>query len=277
MLRRPPRPRSRDRCWVLGRGARRSTANALRSESLRWLATSRRQRPQGRVSSPVNVSIMRNFSGAEAIQENHMDVGDKNRYWRPAVLVLICLLHGALIIVLLRAKPAYKSVRASELLVTIYLINAGPRRVPLPRLETRVTSRGLGIERMRVLPPESLSISAQSPSSPDYPTPATPPAVDWLAEAQRSAAEVVSRTAPDRAAATQSPPTRIAPWDPHSQSLETTGHGLKLQLIDPCFSDLDLGQTVYGAEARLQLGCTLGRRPARGDLFDSLTKPQPNK
>ena len=65
-----------------------------------------------------------------------------------------------------------------------------------------------------------------------------------------------------------------APWDPHAQNVETTGHGLKLRMIDPCFSDLDLGQTVYGAEARLQLGCSLGKKPARGDLFDSLARPR---
>lgn len=103
----------------------------------------------------------------------------------------------------------------------------------------------------------------------------TPPIVDWLAEAQRSAADIVGRNAPDKAEATS--PARIAPWDPHPQALETTGHGLKLRIIDPCFADVDLGQTVYGSEARLQLGCTLGKKPARGDLFDSISKPRPHE
>ena len=76
--------------------------------------------------------------------------------------------------------------------------------------------------------------------------------------------------------------TGLGPWDPHPHLLETTGHGLKLRIpvpkvlriIDHCFSYIDLGQTPYGAEGRLQLGCVLKKEPARGDLFDSLRKSQ---
>jgi hypothetical protein len=101
-----------------------------------------------------------------------------------------------------------------------------------------------------------------------------PPVIDWLAEAQRSTAEIMGRAEPERPAVTPSTPTGIAPWDSHSQRLEATGHGLKFRIIDRCFADLDLGQTVYGPEERLQLGCDLKKKPARGDLFDFLRKTQ---
>jgi hypothetical protein len=218
--------------------------------------------------------IRRNFRTEATVESGYMDVGDKNRHFRPAVLVVVCLLHGGLIIVLLRAKPTYKPPRASEL--TIYLVNPVSRDTPLQPLKRRVTPHRSS-EIGRVLRPESLRPSAETAPSLEEQTPATPPAIDWLAEAQRSAAEIVGRAAPDRATFAPSSPTGVAPWDPHPERLEATGHGLKLRIIGPCFSDLDLGQTVYGAEARLQLGCTLGKRRARGDLFDSIVNPRPDK
>jgi hypothetical protein len=131
----------------------------------------------------------------------------------------------------------------------------------------------LGMEPIPAVPPESSAITIQP--APEDDASSAPATVDWLAEAQRSATDIVGRSAPDKAGATS--PPRITPWDPHPQALETTGHGLKLRIIDPCFADLDLGQTVYGSEARMQLGCTLGKKPARGDLFDSISKPRPNE
>jgi len=125
------------------------------------------------------------------------------------------------------------------------------------------------------MPPESSAITMDRESAPESDKPAMPPTVDWVAEAQRSAADVVGRNFPETAQGTT--PTPTAPWDPHPRALETTGHGVKLRIVDPCFADVDLGQTVYGSEARLQLGCTLGKKPARGDLFDSISKPQPKE
>jgi len=191
-------------------------------------------------------------------------------------MVVICFLHGALIIALLRAKPGYKTVRASELLATVYFINPEPRRVSLPSIPPRLALRSLDVERIPALPPASLPTPTEPMPALNDSMPATPPPVDWLSEAQRSAADIVGRNAPDKAPASAPSLGPIAPWDPHPRGLETTGHGLKLRIIDPCYSDLDLGQTVYGAEARLQLGCTFGKKSARGDLFDSISKPRLN-
>jgi hypothetical protein len=206
-----------------------------------------------------------------------MHVRSNNRYWRPAVMVVICFLHGVLIIVLLRAKPTYKTVLALEIFATIYFINPEPHRVPLSSLRPRVTPRFQDTERIRASPLESLPNSDEPRPMIDNSISATSSSVDWLAEAHRSAADIVGRTITDKSAATIHSPPHIAPWDPHPKGLETTGHGLKLRIIDPCFADVDLGQTVYGSEARLQLGCTLGKKPARGDLFDSIAKPRPNE
>jgi hypothetical protein len=186
---------------------------------------------------------------------------------RPAVLVVICVLHASLIIVLVRAKLTYALSRTSESITTIYFISPESRHTRLPPVENSLIPHRLSIEPPRPSLPESLPPSAEAESPLDIPA---PPAIDWLAEAQRSTAEIMGRAGPERPPS----PTGIAPWDPHSQRLEATGHGLKFRIIDRCFADVDLGQTVYGPEERLQLGCDLKKKPARGDLFDSLRKPQ---
>jgi hypothetical protein len=207
---------------------------------------------------------------------SHMEVAvGKNRYWRTAVMAVICIIHGALIVVLLRAKPAYLTAPAPALLATVFFIDPEPRRVLVPSISSRLAPRSLDMEPFPALPPESSAITMERGPAPEDDKPSTPPTIDWLAEAHRSAAGIVGGNAPDKAGATS--PPRIAPWDPHPQALETTGHGLKLRIIDPCFADVDLGQTVYGSEARLQLGCTLGKKAPRGDIFDSISKPRPNE
>jgi len=77
--------------------------------------------------------IRRNFRTEATVESGYMDVGEKNRHFRPAVLVVVCFLHSGLIVVLLRAKPTYKPLRASEL--TIYLINPVSHDKPLQSLE----------------------------------------------------------------------------------------------------------------------------------------------
>ena len=216
-----------------------------------------------------------NFPMGDAVERNDMEVVGKNRSWRPAVMAVVCILHGSLIIVLLRVKPAYKAVLAPELLTTIFFINPEPRRVIVPAISSHLVPRSSDIGHIPAPPPESSAITIERGPVPDDYKSSQPPTVDWVAEAQRSAADIVSRNAHDKAVATS--PAPIAPWDPHPQALETTGHGVKLRIIDPCFADVDLGQTVYGSEARLQLGCTLGKKPAKGDLFDSISKPPPKE
>ncbi len=44
--------------------------------------------------------------------------------------------------------------------------------------------------------------------------------------------------------------------------------------MDDCFVAMDLGhEQTTGQWDKLQLKCAFGKRPARGDLFDSLRNP----
>lgn len=189
-------------------------------------------------------------------------------------MAVICMLHGALIVVTLRDKPAYKTPRAPKLHSTIFFFNPEPRRAA-PPISSRLVPRSLEMEPIHSVPPEFSAIAIGRTPAPETYRPSPPPTVDWVLEAQQSAADIAGRYSSDKPGAT-SPPS-IAPWDAHPNALETTGHGVKLRISDLCFADVDLGQTVYGSEARLQWGCTLGKKPARGDLFDSISKSQSSK
>jgi hypothetical protein len=208
-----------------------------------------------------------------------MEVRRNNRYLRPAVLIVICLLHGSLIVILVRAK---KLKQTSEPMATIYLIIPELSLSPLPHIENSLSPHLLSAEPPALLRPELPTPSTETASPSGFQAPA---AIDWLAEAQRSAADIADHEEPDRTAGAPSSPAGSAPWDPHAHLLEPTGHGLKLRIpvriplkiIDHCFSGIDLGQTPYGPEERLQMGCALRKQPARGDLFDSLRKGQPKE
>jgi hypothetical protein len=231
----------------------------------------------------------RNYSSQLTVESKYMGVRYNNRYLRPAVLIVICLLHGGLIIVLVRAKTLQ---RTSEPVSTIYLILPEASRAPLPRIENSFAPHTLRIEPPRFLRPELPSSNAEATS----PIQAAP--IDWLAEAQHSAVDIADREAPNQASVTPSLPAGSAPWDPHPHLLESTGHGLKFRIpfevptkvIDHCFieltqpnldpSNLDPTnpvQTPPTPEQRLQIGCALRKQPARGDLFDSLRKEQPKR
>jgi hypothetical protein len=216
-----------------------------------------------------------------------MGVRDNNRYLRSAVLIVICLVHGSLIFVLVRAKTLR---RTSEPVATIVLISPEASLKPLPRIENSFAPNPLRIEPPRLLRPELSPPNAEATSPLSL---QAPPSVDWLAEAQRSAADIADREETNLAAVTPSIPASSAPWDPHPHLLESTGHGLKLRIpvsiptkiIDHCFIELSQAnldptnpdQTPPTPEQRLQIGCALKKQPARGDLFDSLRKGQPKE
>jgi hypothetical protein len=219
-----------------------------------------------------------------------MEVRGNNRYLRPTVLIVICLLHGSLIVVLVHTKTLK---RTSEPMATIYLIIPEASLKSQHRIENALPPQH--VELPRLLRPELSppNTEATSPLSVQ-----APPTVDWLAEAQRSAADFADREAPNLAAVAPSLPAGSAPWDPHAHLLESTGHGLKLRIpvgistkiIDHCFIELSQpnldpinldpsnpGQTPPTPEQRLQIGCALKKQPARGDLFDSLRKQRPKE
>jgi hypothetical protein len=220
-----------------------------------------------------------------------MGVRGNNRYLRPAVLIVICLLHGSLIIVLVRTKTLS---RTSEPVSTIYLIIPEASHTALTRIDNPFAPELLRVEPPRLLRPELSPPNAEATSPLDI---QAPPTVDWLAEAQRSAAGIADREESHLAAVAPSIPAS-APWDPHPHLLESTGHGLKLRIpfaiptniIDHCFIELSQpnldptnldptnpDQTPPTPEQRLQIGCALKKQPARGDLFDSLREGQPKE
>ena len=211
-----------------------------------------------------------------------MDVHNRRAYLRPAVLILVLLLHGSLIFVLLRSKPAHRTKQASELLSTIFFIQSEPRPTILSPETSLAMRRPAKDLTLHLLPAPSIpSVDTASPL--DNETSAAP--IDWLSEAQRSAADIAERSKQGGENGPITPSNGSAPWDAHPNLLEATGHGLKLRIpvripldfIDHCFSDIDLGQTPYGPEERLQLGCALRKQPPRGNLFDSLRNQRPEE
>ena len=212
-----------------------------------------------------------------------MGVRDQRSGVRAAVIAVVLLLHGSVLLVLLRMKSADAARSASAPLLLLLI---GPEhRVALPVVETPGTARP---SRSALEPhrhPDSATPGGEKNKMLEEPGSAAEATIDWSAEAAHSAADIAEREGLDPSTLDSTTPVNPAPWDPHPHLLESTGHGLKLRIpvkipwkiIDHCYSDIDLGQTAYGPEERLQLGCALKKQPARGDLFESLRKPQPTK
>jgi hypothetical protein len=206
-----------------------------------------------------------------------MDVCDRPIYPRLAVLLVLILAHGGLILVFQREKPAH-TARSASLEVPMILFFIDPSPPPPPETE-RIPHRPISNlthpsqPKTVISPPEPISPAENAPST-------APAAVDWLMEAQRSAAEITSRQNSGRAAEAPDAPHAPAPWDSRPL-LESTGHGMKIRIpvdipgdiIDHCFGNTDVAHDQTGQTERLQLGCAFGKRPVRGDLFDSLRKP----
>ena len=209
-----------------------------------------------------------------------MDVHNRPIYRRTVVLILLYLSHSSLVLVFLREKPARRDSPASpEVPATIFFNNPQPR-LPLPPPETsRIPHQPTRNLQHRLRPDAAISSLDTTTPAEDQGSAASPP-VDWLAEGHRSASEIASRGEPGQAAQSPPSPTASAPWDLRPL-LESTGHGLKLRipveipgnLIDHCFGNMDLGHDQTGHWERYQLGCAFRKRPARGDLFDSLREP----
>jgi len=206
-----------------------------------------------------------------------MDVYNKPIYPRLAALFVLLLLHGGLILVFLRERPAYREQSGAPEVPTIIFFIDSQAGLPLPPPESSRISRRPTGKRQNRSGTEAAISSLDTTAPAENQGPAAPPPVDWLAEARRSAAEIASRGESDRAAESPAAP---APWDLRPL-FESTGHGLKLRipveipgkLIDHCFGNMDLGHDLTGQWERYQLGCAFRKQPARGDLFDSLRKP----
>lgn len=206
-----------------------------------------------------------------------MDVHNRRIYLRSTVALVLFLLHGSLILVFLREKPAYRDHRESpEVAMTVFFFDPEPRPSFRPPETARIPQR----------PPKNLQHPDAGTSSLDttirseIQESAAPSSVDWLAEAHRSASGIIAHGQPGQATESPSSPSTTAPWDLRPL-LESTGHGLRARIpveipgkiIDHCFGNMDLGHDMTGTWERYQLGCAFRNQPARGDLFDSLRKP----
>ncbi len=141
-----------------------------------------------------------------------MDVHNRRTYLRPAVLIIVLLLHGSLILVLLRSKPPHRARSESELLSTIFFIQPETRPTILSP-ETALTSHRLTEDLALHLLPDSSIPSVDATSPLDNETSVAPQSVDWFSEAQRSAAEIAGREKQDGEEVPLSPPIGTAPWD----------------------------------------------------------------
>lgn len=206
-----------------------------------------------------------------------MDVHNRPIYSRLAVLLVLFLMHGGLVLIFLGEKPEYREQPESpEVPMTVFFIDSEPRAPP----EGSRISRRPTVKRQKRLSTDAAISSLDTTAPSENQGPATPPPVDWLAEAERSATEIAARGEAGRAAESPTSPPVAAPWDLRPL-LESTGHGLILRipleipgkLIDHCFGNMDLGHDLTGHWERYQLGCAFRKQPARGDLFDSLRKP----
>jgi hypothetical protein len=187
------------------------------------------------------------------------------------VLLVLFLLHGSLIFIFLREQPGYIDRTAlPEVLTTLFFVDPPARTPPsAPQAYRSSPKPSTPTSRLDITAPEEI----------EPPPPLSAP-VDWVAEAHQSAAEIAAREQPGTAVQTPPSPTNSAPWDARPL-LESTRHGLKLRIpveipgkwIDHCFGNLDVGHEQTGQWQKYQLGCAFGKRPARGDLFDSVRKP----
>ena len=212
---------------------------------------------------------------------DRMDVHNRRIYLRSTVALVLFLLHGSLILVFLREKPAHRDHQESpEVAMTVFFFDPEPR----PSLRPPETSRipqGPPKNLQHRLPPDAGISSLDTTVPSEIQESAAPPPVDWFAEAHRSASGIMAHGELGRAAESPSSSSATAPWDLRPL-LESTGHGLRVRIpveipgniIDHCFGNMDVGHDqTTGQWERYQLGCAFRKQPARGDLFDSLRKP----
>ena len=207
-----------------------------------------------------------------------MDVHNRRRiYLRSTLVLVLLLLHGSLVRVFLREKPAYGYHQESpEVAMTLFFLDPEPSPSLRPPETWRIPQRPRKSLQHR-LPPDAGISSLDTTVPAEIQESAAPPPVDWFAEAHRSTSGIIAHGKPGQAAQSPSSPGATAPWDLRPL-LESTGHGLRARIpveipgriIDHCFGNMDLGHDMTGTWERYQLGCAFRKQPARGDLFDSL-------
>ena len=200
----------------------------------------------------------------------------ENRCRRSVVLIVTCLLHGAIIFLLIHVRTENKSRIATEQPLTLFLLRPQTAIAIARPKQYRIERRSRKGQRYR--PDSETPLPGISAPPVDSRTSEDSRNIDWAGEAQRSAEEIASRSASgssnSAAAAAGS-----APWNSHPGRLESTPEGLKLRITDLCFALLQnwTHDPLLGAKGELQLNCNWEKPPARGDLFDPIRRPPSNK
>ena len=199
----------------------------------------------------------------------------ENQSRRSVVFIVTCVLHGAIIFVLIHVKTEDKSRKATDEPLTIFLVKPQPAvAIALPKqymIERRSRKRQeRGLDSETPLPDISVPLA-------DSQTAEEPANIDWTGEAQRSADDIASRTAPGSSTASVAT-AGSAPWDPHLKRLETTPEGVKLHIAGTCFALLHnwTHDPLLGTKGELQVNCSWKKPPPRGDLFESIRRPPPS-
>jgi hypothetical protein len=185
---------------------------------------------------------------------------------RSLAVVALAGVHLLVLLQLFSVRPPVRSVASVGLAVRFI-----PAPAPLPKHDLPPLPAPTQPERRapRVTPPAD-----ETTNSPSEPTPPVAPLVDWRAEAQRAAAAAVDEPSVQkpfgpRAQAPLAAQPKPFGWDKtHTERVQALPEGgILVRLSDNCAMVI----------APLPLvGCSLGKRKARGDLFDGMKEaPRP--
>ena len=185
------------------------------------------------------------------------------------VFIVTCLLHGAIIFVLIHIKTEDKSRKTTDPPLTIFLVQ--PQSANAITLLKQYTIDRRSRKRQEYLLDWATPLPDSSVPPVDSQASGDPANIDWTREEQRSAEAIASRTAPASSNSSASA-AGSAPWNPLASRFESTPEGLKLPIFDPCFALLQnwTHDPLLGTKGELQLNCNLNKAPPRGDLFDSI-------
>jgi hypothetical protein len=176
------------------------------------------------------------------------------------MILALAGIHVFMLMHLFEFRPA-RSGRSSRALQVTF-IPAPPPITPAVDVPTRTRP-----ERRQQPETSGSAITSVPPSEPPR-----APRIDWQAEAQRAAASVSAESSPHRSFGPRErppPPPKQKPfgWDPtQTQKVEALPEGgMLIRLSDNCA--LVLAPLPSG-------GCGIGKRKARGDLFEGMSAPR---
>lgn len=185
---------------------------------------------------------------------------------RSLAIVALAGVHLLVLLQLFNVRPPVRSDASDGLAVRFIPAPAPPPPIPTPLQPART--------RPAHSAPSPATPTTQATIAPPEPTPPVAPLIDWRAEAQRAAAAVgvqslEPRSFGPRAEAPTSPKPKPFGWDrTHTERVQALPEGgILIRLSENC--------AMVIAPFPLA-GCSLGKRQARGDLFDGMKEaPRP--